>query len=121
DLIPWSAAARPERWPHPATTSWRRDEAARAGASLPLPSPSKLAPPPAARCLPPVGLLLRGSRLVDPARGRVAGPPGTSTPAPTDLPSCSPARDSRALQCNALQQLSPGQALITTHSWRSVA
>uniref|UniRef100_A0A453JNZ2 Uncharacterized protein n=1 Tax=Aegilops tauschii subsp. strangulata TaxID=200361 RepID=A0A453JNZ2_AEGTS len=54
-------------WPHPAATSWRRDEAAHASASLPLPSPSNLAPPPAARCLPPVGLLLPGSRLVDPA------------------------------------------------------
>ncbi|XBH62490.1 hypothetical protein VPH35_116703 [Triticum aestivum] len=35
-----------------AATSWRRDEAAHAGASLPLPSPSNLAPPPAARRLP---------------------------------------------------------------------
>nr|XP_040251071.1 uncharacterized protein LOC109772662 isoform X2 [Aegilops tauschii subsp. strangulata] len=86
---------------------WRRDEAAHAGTSLPLPSPSNLAPPLAARRLPPVGLLLPGSRLVDPACGRVAGPPDTSTPVPTDLPSCSPARDSRVLQCNALQQLSP--------------
>uniref|UniRef100_A0A453BMB7 Uncharacterized protein n=1 Tax=Aegilops tauschii subsp. strangulata TaxID=200361 RepID=A0A453BMB7_AEGTS len=53
-------------------------------------------------------LLLPGSRLVDPARGRVAGPPDTSTPAPIGSapalpPSCSPARDSRALQCNAMQ------------------
>ena len=106
--IPCSAAARPERWPHPAATSWRRDEAAHAGASLRLLSPSNLAPPPAARRLPPVGLLLRGSRLVDPARGRVAGPPNISTPMPTSsasaLPtSCSPARDWLAcLPCDLL-------------------
>uniref|UniRef100_A0A453N5T4 Uncharacterized protein n=1 Tax=Aegilops tauschii subsp. strangulata TaxID=200361 RepID=A0A453N5T4_AEGTS len=81
-----SAAARPERWPHPAATSWRRDEAVHAGASLPLPSPSNVSSPPAARRLPPVGLLLPGSRLVDPARGRMAGPPDTSTPAPTSSP-----------------------------------
>ena len=107
--IPYSAATRPERWLHPAATSWWRDEAAHAGASLRLLSPSNLAPPPAARRLPPVGLILPGSWLVDPARGRVAGPPDTSTPAPMDLPSCSLARVSRLLQCTDLQQLSPGQ------------
>ncbi|XP_044460053.1 serine/threonine-protein kinase-like protein CR4 [Triticum aestivum] len=100
-LIPCSAAGRPERRPHPAATSWRHDEAARAGASLPLTSPSKLAPPPVARRLPPVGLLLRGSRLVDPARGRVAGLPDISTPALP--PSCTPARDWLAcLPCDLL-------------------
>ena len=107
-LIPCSAAARPERWPHPAATSWRRDEAAHASASLPLPSPSNLAPPPAARCLPPVGLLLPGSRLVDPARRRVGGPPNISTPmrtvsSPALSASCSHARDWLAcLPCDLL-------------------
>ena len=105
--IPCSAAVQPERWPHPVATSWRRVQAAHVGASLPLPSPSNLAPPPVARRLPPVGLLLRGSRLVDPARGRVAGPPDTSTPAPTGLQQLSPGQPSLCSAPPGLARLSP--------------